>query len=142
MISLRAAGLISLFACTLALSPAPANQNKGTVNSTEDIDLSIRAGDDFYHYSNGIWLRTAVIPAGQASYDTRSILAARTSQRVRDLIQEAAAAQSAKGSVAQKVGDYYAGFMDESSIGAKGMTPLTDEMAAISAINNKKSLSA
>jgi len=142
MISLRAAGLISLFACTLALSPAPANQNKGTVNSTEDIDLSIRAGDDFYHYSNGIWLRTAVIPAGQASYDTRSILAARTSQRVRDLIQEAAAAQSAKGSVAQKVGDYYASFMDESSIGAKGMTPLTDEMAAISAINNKKSLSA
>jgi putative endopeptidase len=142
MISLRATFLISLFTYTLSLSPTPANQNTSTWDNTQDIDRSIKAGDDFYHYANGTWLRTAVIPAGQASYDTRSILAARTSQRVRDLIQHAAAAQSAKGSVAQKVGDYYARFMDESSMGAKGMTPLTDEMAAISAINNKKSLSA
>jgi predicted metalloendopeptidase len=106
------------------------------------MDRSIKPGGDFYHYANGGWLRTATISAGQASYDTRAILVARTSQRVRDLIQEAAAAQSAKGSVAQKVGDYYASFMDESSIGAKGMTPLADEMAMISAITNKASLSA
>jgi predicted metalloendopeptidase len=142
MISLRATALISLFACTVALSLAPADQNTGKVDSTEDIDRSVKAGDDFYHYANGSWLRTTVIPAGPASYDTRSILLARTTQRVRDLIQEAAAAPSAKGSVPQKVGDYYASFMDESSIEAKGMTPLADEMAAISAINNKKSLSA
>jgi putative endopeptidase len=142
MISLRATFLISLFAYTLSLSPTPANQNTSTWDNAQDIDRSIKAGDDFYHYANGTWLRTAVIPAGQASYDTRSILAARTSQRVRDLIQEAVAAQSAKGSVAQKVGDYYASFMDESSIEGKGMTPLTDEMAVISAINSKKSLSA
>jgi putative endopeptidase len=106
------------------------------------MDRSIRAGDDFYHYANGGWLKTAIIPAGQTSYDTRAILVARTSQRVRDLIQEVAAAHSAKGSVAQKVGDYYASFMDETSIEAKGMTPLADEMAMISAITNKASLSA
>src|SRR6266576_1670776 len=142
MIFLRAAALTSLFACTLALRPAPADQNTGKVDSTEDIDRSIKAGDDFYHYANGSWLKTAAIPAGQASYDTRSILLAKTTQRVRDLIQQAAATQPAKGSVAQKVGDYYASFMDESGIEAKGMTPLADEMAVISAINSKKSLSA
>jgi putative endopeptidase len=142
MISIRAAALISLFACTLSLSPTPADQNAVTLDRTEDIDRSIKAGDDFYHYANGSWLRMAVIPAGQATYDTRSILVARTSQRVRDLIQEAAAVQPAKGSVAQKVGDYYASFMDESSIEAKGMTPLADEKAVISAIHSKKSLSA
>ena len=47
-----------------------------------------------------------------------------------------------KGSVAQKVGDYYASFMDEDGIEAKGLTPLADEMARISAITNKASLSA
>src|SRR4030081_2018073 len=123
----------ALFACAIALSAAPADQNASTRDSTQDMDRSIKPGDDFYHYANGGWLRTAMIPAGQPSYDTRAILVARTSQRVRDLIQEAAAAQSAKGSVAQKVGDYYASFMDESSIEAKGMTPLADEMAMISA---------
>jgi putative endopeptidase len=134
--------LVALFACAFALSATPADQNTSTRNSTQDMDRSIKAGDDFYHYANGGWLRTAIIPAGQTSYDTRAILVARTSQRVRDLIQEAAAARSAKGSVAQKVGDYYASFMDESSIEAKGMTPLADEMAMISAITNKVSLSA
>ena len=40
------------------------------------------------------------------------------------------------------MGDYYASFMDEDGIEAKGLTPLADEMAAISAITNKTSLSA
>jgi len=140
MTPFRTTALISLCACTLALSAAPANQN--TSDSTQDIDHSIKPGDDFYRYANGGWLRTAVIPAGQTSYDTRSILVARTSRRVRDLVQEAAAAHSAKGSVGQKVGDYYSSFMDESTIEARGMTVLADEMAVISAIHSKQSLSA
>ena len=106
------------------------------------MDRSIKAGDDFYHFANGGSLGTATVPAVQTSFDTRSILVARTSQRVRDLIQEAAVAQSAMGSIGQKVGDYYASFMDESSIKTKGMTELADEIAMISAINGKKSLSA
>ncbi|HKV77151.1 MAG TPA: M13 family metallopeptidase [Candidatus Sulfotelmatobacter sp.] len=142
MIALRTTALILLFAHTFVLGPALGDQNTSTRDPTEDIDRSIKAGDDFYHYANGSWLRTAVIPAGQATYDTRSILIARTTQRVRDLIQEAATAQPAKGGIAQKVGDYYASFMDESKIEAKGMTPLTDEMSVISAIHSKKSLSA
>ena len=40
------------------------------------------------------------------------------------------------------MGDYYAGFMDEDGIEAKGMTPLGDELARISAIADKTSLSA
>ena len=47
-----------------------------------------------------------------------------------------------KGSIAQKVGDYYASFMDQDGIEAKGLTPLADEMARISAITDKTSLSA
>ena len=84
----------------------------------------------------------AAIPAGQSSFDTRAMLVEKTSQRVRDLIQEAAAARATKANIAQKVGDYYASFMDEDDIEAKGMAPLADEMAAISAITDKASLSA
>ncbi len=109
---------------------------------TQSIDRSIKPGDDFYRYANGKWLATTTIPAGQMSYDNRAMLNEKTALRVRDLIRNAANANSVKGSITQKAGDFYTSFMDEKSIEAKGMTPLVDEMAAISAITDKASLSA
>ena len=106
------------------------------------IDNSIKPGDDFYRYANGIWLKATAIPAGQSSYDNRAFLAERTSHQVRDLIQNAASAHGSKGSVVQKVGDYYASFVDQNSIEAKGLSPLADEMTKIAAIADTKSLSA
>ena len=106
------------------------------------MDRSIHPGDDFYHYANGGWLKTAKIPAGQASFDNRAILAERANQQVRSLIENAASTHSNAGSIPQKVGDYYACFMDQDTIEAKGMKPLDSEMAAIAAIHDKTSLSA
>ena len=108
---------------------------------TQDMDRSIKPGDDFYGYANGGWLARVTIPAGQSSYDTRAILNEITSQRVRELIQAAAVAKSLKRSTAQKVGDYYAAFVNEDAIEARGLTPLRDEMPMIAAIADKASLS-
>lgn len=138
----RTRTLAALFVLAIALSGAAADKNTSSHDSMQEIDRSIKPGDDFYHYANGGWLKTTKLSADLPSYDTRAILVARTSQRVRDLIQEAAARNSGKGSVNQKVGDFYASFMDEGSIEAKGMTPPVDEMSAISAITNKTMLSA
>ena len=121
--------VIFVFTVSLGTAAAPVEQNA----STQDLDLdpSVKPGDDCYRYANGGWLRTATIPAGQSSYDTRAMLVEKAGQRVRDLIQDAAAAQPIRGSIAQKVGDYYVSFMDEDGIEAKGLTPLADEMARI-----------
>ena len=110
--------------------------------NAQEMDRSVKPGDDFYGYANGGWLRTVAIPAGQTVYDTRAQLVGRTSQRVRDLIQAAAAGEPVTGTSAQKVGDYYASFMDVDAIDAKGMTVLAGELTAISAIHNTASLSA
>ncbi len=135
----RTLALISVVASVVSTTPNTAHaQNE----NLRDIDRSIKPGDDFYRYANGSWLGIVTIPANQSSYDTRAMIAEKTSQRVRDLIQEAAAARLADGSVAQKVGAYYAGFMDEDGIEAKGLKPLAGEMAMISAIKDKTSLSA
>jgi len=108
---------------------------------TQDMDRSVKPGDDFYRYANGEWLKTTAIPAGVASYGTGTMLAAKTSERVRALVVEAASAGAAKGSLSQKVGDYYASFLDEDGIEANGMSPLAGEMAAIAAIGSKRALS-
>ena len=107
-----------------------------------DTDTAIRPGDDFYRYANGGWLTKVTIPAGRESYDNRSMMAASTREQVRKLIEGAATTHAAKGSVAQKVGDYYASYLDERSIEAKGMAPLAEEMSRIAAIESKTTLSA
>lgn len=132
--------LVAIFACAVSLiATAPSVAQK--INADE-MDRSIKPGEDFYLYANGGWLKTVAIPTGQSSYDNRATLTEKTSQRVRDLIQDAAASHSPNGSVAQKVGDYYASFMDQDGIEGKGLKPLTDELRVISKITNKQSLSA
>ena len=136
----RSTTLVTIFAFAVSLgTAAPIDQNTSAKDT--DIDRYVRPGDDFYRYANGNWLRTATT-AGQAGSDTRTILAKKTNQQVRDLIQRADALQPIRGSVAQKVGDYYASFIDEDGIEAKGLTPLATGLAVISAITNKTSLSA
>jgi putative endopeptidase len=136
----RSAALVIIFAFAVSLgTAAPVDQNASGQDT--DIDRYVRPGDDFYRYANGNWLRTATT-AGQPGSDTRTILVKKTNQRVRDLIQGAEELQPIRGSVAQKVGDYYASFLDEDGIEAKGLTPLASELAVISAITNKTSLSA
>jgi putative endopeptidase len=145
MILLRTATFLTIFAFALSLNTATAlvfqNIDSKNVN-TQDMDRSVKAGDDFYRFANGGWLRTVAVPPSQPSYGTSAMLMEKTSERVRDLIQEAAAAKPATGSVTQKVGDYYASFMDENAIEGRGLAPLANEMATISAISNKTSLSA
>jgi putative endopeptidase len=137
---LRATALVAILASAVLLSAAaPAVAQNA---SEDDVDRSSKPGEDFYRYANGGWLKTVAIPPGQPSYDMRAMLMEKTSQRVRDLIQDAAASHAARGSVREKVGDYYTSFMDEDGIEAKKLTPLAEEMAMISAITNKASLSA
>ena len=136
----RSAALVTLFALGFSLVTAPASADQNASAHDTDIDRFIKPGDDFYRYANGNWLRAAA--AGGPGPDTRTILAKKTNLRVRDLMREASAPQSARSSIAQKVGDYYASFIDEDSIEAKGMTSLAADLAAISAITDKPSLSA
>jgi putative endopeptidase len=141
---IRASALIVIFASAVLLGASlpPVDQSAQDMDTDIDIDHSIKPGDDFYHYANGNWLARVAIPSGQSSYDTRAMLVEKTNRRVHELIQDAAAGQAAKGGATQKVGDYYASFVDQNAIEGKGLTPLADEMAMISAITNTASLSA
>jgi predicted metalloendopeptidase len=137
---LRTIVIFVILTSTVSLTPTgPLFAQNG---NTDDMDHSIKPGEDFYRYANGYWLNAATIPAGQSSYDNRALLIARTNQRVLNLIQETARSQAARGSIPQKIGDYFASFMDEEGIDSKGLTPLADQMSTISAISDKASLSA
>ncbi|HZM49171.1 MAG TPA: M13 family metallopeptidase, partial [Vicinamibacteria bacterium] len=55
-------------------------------------------------------------------------------------IQQAVKADAPKGSTAQKVGDYYASYMDEAAIEAKGLAPIQPTLDRIDAIKDREAL--
>src|SRR6185312_16996886 len=102
------------------------------------IDKSVAPGDDFYTYANGGWIKRTEIPADQSRWGSFNILNQEAQRRTRGLIENAA--KAAPGSEARKVADYYASFMDEKGIEAKGLQPLKARLAAIAAIADQPGL--
>jgi putative endopeptidase len=107
---------------------------------TANMDKTVAPGDDFYAYVNGTWQKTTEIPADKASWGGFGILRDLSDQRTRTVIEDAAKAQNASGSVGEKIGVTYAGFMDEAKIEAGGAAPLKPYLAEIAALQTPAQL--
>ena len=110
--------------------------------ATEYIEPAVRPQDDFYDYLNGKWMKTVEIPADKSSWGSFAKLRDDTLPQLRGIIEKAAAGNPAKGTDAQRIGDYYASFMDEAKLEQLGITPLNGELAKIAALKDKSELPA
>jgi putative endopeptidase len=135
----RCALALGLAAAALAAAPREVEQ-AGPGIDLAGIDRSVAPGDDFFRYANGTWLKTTEIPDDRAAWGTDAIVTELTSKQTADLIREAAAKDAPAGSDARKVGDYYASYMDEAGIEAKGLAPLQPTLDRIAAITDRKGL--
>jgi len=125
-------------------APAPARPKPqyGTFGfDTAGMDRAAAPGDDFFAYANGGWVKATEIPADRSNLTSFAVIAERAAQRTRAIIEEAAAANAPAGTDAQKIGDYYASFMDEAAIEAAGAAPLKPELDRIAAIRTRTDLS-
>jgi putative endopeptidase len=104
------------------------------------MDKSVNPGDSFYNYVNGTWDRTTEIPADKSSWGGFGILRDLSDQRTREILEASAQANAASGTNERKIGDFYASFMDEAAIEAKGTAPLKPLMDKISAIRSQADL--
>ncbi len=137
--------VIAMLAATSALvgaaAPAPIYPPHGLdLNARDD---GTKAGDDFFTYSNGKYLRTLVIPSDQVSAGKRFDMTKRIEERLHAIMDDVSAGVGeAPGDVKGKVGAYYAAFMDEKTIEALGAKPLSPELDAIRAANDRSALAA
>jgi putative endopeptidase len=104
-------------------------------------DPEIRAQDDFYQHVNGVWLKNNPVPSDKSNYGSFTRLGDEAEAHLREIIDEAAAAKNREaGSDEQKVGDYYAAFMDEARADKLGLDPLAGELARIDALDERAGL--
>lgn len=116
----------------------PGQEGHGIV--VENIDRSVKPGDNFYEFTNGAWIKRTEIPPDRAGVDVFTKLADLSNKRTADLIQEISKSNPAAGSDLRKVADLYNSYMDEAGIEAKGLAPLKPHLDAIAAIKDKKEL--
>ncbi len=105
---------------------------------TEDIDDGIDPGDDFYQYVGGKWMDSFEIPGDRSSYGSFTVLAERSENRVRAIIEDAAAGNAEAGTLMQKIGDYYSSFLDIDAINSQGLGPISDDLAMIAGLETKQ----
>ena len=105
------------------------------------MDKAVQPGDDFYAYANGGWQKTTEIPADRASTGVFYGVFQKSEQRLSDLVQGLQKTNPAAGSNERKIADYYAAYMDEAGIEARGLAPLQAELDAVAAIKDGASLS-
>jgi len=143
--SIPAALLVSLVisaGCGRDQTARPATAAAPVVHDVDraGMDTSVAPGDDFFRYANGAWLKKTDIPPDRPGYGIWSTLFDRAQQRTRELLDAAAAGTAAAGTDGRKIGDYYATYLDEQGIEAKGVTPLRDRLASIQGIADKRAL--
>ena len=105
------------------------------------MDPSVRAQDDFFRFSQGKWLKDVEIPSDRASWGAFNIAQENVEGQIRTLIDQAAQDKHVKaGSDQQKMGDFYASYVDAAKRDALGLAPLKTEIARIDALRDKRGI--
>jgi putative endopeptidase len=124
---------------TLASCTNPSAPEKKLIEIT-GIDSTLKPGDNFYRYANGKWYDSIPIPASQAGVGAYMFMNYPQRMRLQGILDSLSQGEQAEGSIAQKVGDFYASGMDTVTIDKRGYKPIAPTLATIEAINDLPSL--
>lgn len=141
---LRRSLLLASVAALLVSAPALAQTGKPRYGSF-GVDLTaqkpgVKPGDDFWTYANGGWAERTQIAADRTSAGPFVDLAVAAETNVRTLLDEMAANPGAYGASGKQIGNFYASWMDEAGIEARGAGPLKPYLDRIAGVQDKDAL--
>jgi predicted metalloendopeptidase len=140
------AHLLSALAMALLAGAGPVQaQSRASGIATEYVEPAVRPQDDFFQHLNGKWLAQTEIPSDKSSWGAFDKLADDTKPQLRAIIEaaaEEARADRAPGSDPQRIGDFYASYMDEATLQRLGTAPLRADLERVAALKDKAGIPA
>ena len=105
-------------------------------------DRSVEPGNDFFRYANGRWLDTYELPADRNGHGMFDVLADRSDERVRTIVDDLTNQEPVRGTIEQKISDYYLSYMNTDALNALGITPLRPILEQLQQIASIEQLTA
>jgi putative endopeptidase len=97
----------------------------------ESLDPLVRPQDDLFRHYNGKWISEYEMPADRSSDGIFRKLHDEAEAQVRQIIEN-----SSGSGEAQKIGDLYKSFMDTDAIKARGLSPISADLARVDDIKD------
>ena len=103
-------------------------------------DTAIIPGNNFFEYANGTYLKDLTIPSDMTSYGPFNALAELSRQRVQSILNELSAHPvKTPHSTDEKLGTFYASFMNEKAVEKRGISPLKKDLKTLRSLTDAQS---
>ena len=132
--------LTPILATILTLLSTASAQNNMSGICCEYMDQSIDPGTDFYNYVSRQWIKSLPNKPESARYNQFDILQEQNEERLISIITSAANSNNPKGSINQKIGDFYTLYMDSTRRNKEGAAPLKPYLQMINNASTKDQL--
>lgn len=134
---------VCVFFLSLVILPQISNaQTPSKFIDKANMNLSVKPGDDFVEYSNGVWTKNNPIPAKETRWGSFNQLRDFNINAVKTILEKTQQHKNhyAAGSVEKRVADFYAAAMDSLTIEKLGYTPIKGDLDKVSAISSKNEI--